>query len=664
MPKEINDELSYRAIPVNLKKDGPSTLNEETRSVEVIGATENPIPTYDWQRGEVINEVLLMSGCQMPDTRQLPLLDTHMRFDTSNVIGSYREIKSENSVLTGRVYFSDTPEAQSPFQKVREGHLTDFSIGYRVVESTYIPDGQRQEIAGRTFEGPVKVATKWIPRELSICPIGADDMAKVRASNPATNKTSTKTKEEREMDAKIRSFLETRGLTKDATEEEAYRFLESLEIKQTPQTDIEKEKADAARAERDRALEIRAMCANAKMADMADDHIKKGTSVDEVRKEVFDKLLKQAQSEEVPGFRRSIEITESERDRFRAAATDALILRSGTSIEKPAPGADSLRGFTLRELARESLRIANRPFDGNPMEMVGRALTTSDLPNILAAVANKSLFEGYDASSETWSIWCATGSVSDFKTHTIVRASETDDLDEIVESGEYKYGSMSEGREQYQIATYGKLFAISRQTIINDDLAALTDIPRKHGEAASRKIGDIAYAVLTANAAMGDGVALFHASHGNLGTGAAPSETSLAEAIRLMKLQKDIGGKRRLNINPVFFIAPVTLEGASEIFFNSGQFAGANSAATRVNPYAGSRFTRIYEPRLDDASTTAWYLAGPKGKTVTVFFLNGNQSPYLETRQGWNVDGVEYKVRIDAGAKALDWKALLRNAGA
>lgn len=663
----MQKEISYRSIAVAAVGSGsPASLDAATRSVEVIGATETPVPVYDWERGEIIDEVLLMSGCQLSETRQLPLLDTHSRMNSTSVIGSYRGIKSAGTQMLGRAYFSEAPEAQSPFQKVREGHLTDFSIGYRVVESVYIPDGQRQDVAGRSYTGPLKVSTKWIPRELSICPIGADEFAKARAvQSPDLDINKKATKEVAKMDPKIRAFLEARGLAQTATEEEAYRFLESLEIRKEASSaaavDVEKERTEAARAERDRAIEVRALCTQAGLPELADSHIQNGSTVEAARKEVFEKVM--ARSGEGVEFRRSIEITDSQRDKFRAAAVDSLILRGGAKVETPAPGAESFTGYSLRELGREALRIAGQQVDGDIIQMVGRALTTSDLPNILANVANKNLFEGYESAPETWQSWCKTGSVSDFKKYTVVRASETDDLDEIVESGEYKYGSMSEGKEEYQIATYGKLFAISRQTIINDDLSALTDIPRKHGEAAARKVGDIACAVLTANANMGDAVPLFHATHTNLGTAGVPSEITLAEAIKLMKMQKDIGGKRRLNINPGFFIAPVSLEGSAEVFFNSGQFAGANSATTRVNPYAGSRFTRIYEPRLDDSSATAWYLAGPKGKTVTVYFLNGNQAPYLETKQGWNVDGVEYKVRIDAGAKAMDWKAMVKNAG-
>jgi hypothetical protein len=129
-------------------------------------------------------------------------------------------------------------------------------------------------------------------------------------------------------------------------------------------------------------------------------------------------------------------------------------------------------------------------------------------------------------------------------------------------------------------------------------------------------------------------------------------------------MQKDMRGKRRLNIVPQYIILPVSLEGKAEIFFNSTVFTSDNAGSTRTNPYAGNRFTRVYEPRLDDASETAWFMAGPKGKTIKVFFLNGNQTPYLETRDGWSIDGVEYKVRIDAGAAAVDWKALVKNAGA
>jgi len=127
---------------------------------------------------------------------------------------------------------------------------------------------------------------------------------------------------------------------------------------------------------------------------------------------------------------------------------------------------------------------------------------------------------------------------------------------------------------------------------------------------------------------------------------------------------------RRLGIRPQYLIAPKALEGGTEVFLTSFQYADADTvatdsslAATQNNPYAGSYFTRVYEPRLDDADAAAWYLAAMKGKTVVAFFLNGQTQPFLDQQLGWTVDGTEYKVRIDVGAKALDWNGLYMNDG-
>lgn len=663
-------DLHYRGAAMAMSPDTgcPATLDEETRSVEVVAATESPVPVLDYDRWEVVPEVLLMSGCQLPASRKMPLLDSHSRYSTSSVIGSARELRTEGDQLLSRVHYSKAPEAEGPYMKMTEGHLTDYSVGYRYdkKDKVYIPDGETGIVDGRTFTGPVNVIRKWTPKELSACPIGADDMAKARSATATVPNKGDDTMNER-----LRKYLESRGLSTEATEEEAWRFMETLEQRTDTaaasgaagETSVAAQVRAEYVAEQTRCSDINSICARAGMADKAMEYIKAGTSVEDVRKAAFEHMLSGHPQAGGAGYRAPIEMGADKRDKFRFAAEDSIILRVGRNIEKPAAGARDLMGFSLRELSREALRMAGQSTAGDPLLMIGRALTTSDLPNILANVANKELFAGYESAEETWGVWCDTGSLSDFKTASIARASETDDLDQVLEDGEFKYGKMSDLKEDVKLATYGKLFAISRQTIINDDLGALTDIPRRHGEAWNRKVGDIAYAVLTANAAMGDGVALFHANHGNLGTAGVVSETTAAEAIKLMKLQKDIAGKRRLNIRAEYFIAPATLEGAAEIFFNSGMFAGANTAATRVNPYAGARFTRVYEARLDDASTTAYFFAGAKGKTVKVFFLNGQQGPYLETKTGWSIDGVEFKVRGDAAAKALDWKALVKNAG-
>lgn len=677
-------DITIRSMSLRLDKEGkPSSLDEATRSVEVVCSTESPVEIFDWERWEIVPEVLLMSGCQIPATRQVPLLDTHVRSGVASVFGSCRELRVVGKELLGRAVYSEDAEADKAWRKTVEGHLTDYSVGYRVLEAYYVPEGEKQTIAGRTFEGPVKVATKWKVRELSTCPIGADEMAKARAATPDQRRTSTQ-EEEKDMNGKLRKFLESRGLATTATEEEAWRFLNTLEIRKDGELpaglteadlvravpaapaltadDVKRQAEEMTRAEINRREEIRTMCDFFGFGDMARELIDGNKSVDEARAAILAKQMKEA-----PAPAARLTLVADERDKFRSAAEGSLILRAGLKHDpaKLAVGAHDLRGYSLRELARECLRMAGQQTGGDPMQMVGRALTSSDFPILLGNTANLALLAGWEQAEESWEKWAdGSGSVSDFKTQTLARAGEVDDLDEIGEDDEYKYGAGGEQSESFKIATYGKLAKISRQAIINDELGSISDAFARRGEAAARKIGDIVYAVLVANSAMGDGTALFHADHGNLGTAGAISENTMAEIVKKMGLQKDVRGKRRLNLSPRYIIAPKTAEGYAEIFFNSMMFANDNKGATRANPYAGPKFERIYEARLDDASTTAWYAAAMKGKTVKVFFLNGNRTPYLETRDGWTVDGVEFKTRIDAGAKAMDWRGLAKNAGA
>lgn len=657
----------------------PGTLDEKTRSVEVVAATQTPSEVYDPNRWENVIEVLLMTGVRIPDSGQIPVTVEHYR-SAEMVIGSFREMRVEGEELVGRVYFASSQDAEDYWIKVKEGHLDRFSITYPASDrdSVYVAENESTEIEGKRYDGPMLITKKWTPKALGLVIFGADENAKARNQNNQPPR-----KKENIMDPKLRAFLERSGLNKDATEQEAWAFLDRMEVKPAAPAkpaekkpadppDPDKIRAEAAAAERKRVTEITSMCARFDCSDLAETLITDGTALDLARQQILDRVA--ARDDETNlNHRPPATVQADERDKFRSAAMDSLLIRSGITPENPAAGADDLTGYSLREIARHCLQLAGQPVGGHPLEMVGRAMTTSDFPYILANVANKNLFHGWETAEETWDEWCGTGSVTDFKTNYAPRVSEASDLDEIPEHGEYKYGKRTEAQESYSIATYGKLFALARQTIINDDLNALTDIPRAHGEAAARVVGDVAYAVLTGNSAMGDGTALFHADHNNLvasGSGAAPGVETIAAGVLAMGTQKDLQGLRSLNIRPRYFLAPKALEGTSEVFFRSGNFADSDTvatdsslAATRANPYAGKYLTRVYDARLDDDDAAKWYLAAAKGKTVIIFFLNGIQKPYLETKQGWTVDGVEYKVRIDVGAKAMDWRGLYMNDG-
>lgn len=72
----------------------------------------------------------------------------------------------------------------------------------------------------------------------------------------------------------------------------------------------------------------------------------------------------------------------------------------------------------------------------------------------------------------------------------------------------------------------------------------------------------------------------------------------------------------------------------------------------------------IVEPRLDKANNKEWYVAAAQGMdTIEVAYLDGVDTPYLEQQEGFEVDGMAWKVRIDAGVAALDWRGLVKSSG-
>ncbi len=238
-----------------------------------------------------------------------------------------------------------------------------------------------------------------------------------------------------------------------------------------------------------------------------------------------------------------------------------------------------------------------------------------------------------------------------------------DSLDEIPESGEYKHGTIGERAEAIKLATYGKLFSITRQAIINDDLTAFTDIPRKMGRAAARTVGDLVFSILTGNPTMSDGTALFHADHSNLaGSGSAITAASVGAGHTAMRTQKD--GKATLNIRPSFLIVPAAQEDTARVLMTS-ETDPSKTNSRMPNPVRGAAEI-IVDARLDAASTLSWYLAADPNTfdTIEVGYLDGIAAPFLDQQDGWTIDGVEYKVRIDAAAAPLEFRTLYKNPGA
>ncbi|NKI97548.1 ClpP-like prohead protease/major capsid protein fusion protein [Rhizobacter sp. SG703] len=355
---------------------------------------------------------------------------------------------------------------------------------------------------------------------------------------------------------------------------------------------------------------------------------------------------------------------EDETDKRRAGMAAALEIRAGLVKND---GSNPWRGHSLVEMARACLQANGVKHAGTDrMSLIALAFThgSGDFPLLLANIAQKAMLKGYDEAEETFQLWTTKGTLPDFKPMQMVDIGSFPALRQVAEGGEYKYITIGERAETRVLATYGDIFKITRQAVINDDLDAFTRIPRKMGRAAVRTVGNLAYAVLTGNAPMADGKALFHADHGNVAEGTAIT-TAAVDAMRVaMARQKDIGQTSgSLNIRMAKLLVPISLQGTANVVRDSEFEVGAGTKNNTVPNSVRGTFEVIADARLDDNSTSKWYGVADQSMhdVVTVDYLDGNEAPTMEQQQGWNVDGVEFKVRLDASAKALDWKTMQRN---
>lgn len=557
--------------------------------------------------------------------------------DRDAVVGHIEKVWLEDNRGKALVRFDTDEQSETIFQKVQSGTLQGVSVGYAIYRYEVLEDEDTKSTNGR-FNGPAYVVTDWEPLEISIVSVPADATVGVGRSAEEIH-TSIDTQEEtKRMDEKA--------------------IVTTEEVKSTPvETGITQEDLQKAmEQERKRTSEITALFRDFDV-EGADEAIVMGVSVDEARAMVMDQL--RARNKGV-----SVTMGEAESDKFRAAAQDAVLMAAGIPVADAAPGANELRGYSMIELARESLQRENvKASFGDNMELARQAInSTSTFPAIMSNLANKSVMTGFNEAETTFQIWAGKGSNRDFKEAARVALSEAGNLELVPEGGQFQQDFLGEASARTKVATYGKLFSLTRQAIINDDLGLFSKIATKYGSAAKRLVNKMVYAQLTGNVKMQDNVALFDAKHGNVATtGEALSVKAIAKAITAMRRQKGITGEATLNITPKYLVVPPELEMvAYQIVNSTAAVDGVNSGV--VNPYKG-RFVVVADAELTDPD--AWYLVADASQhdTIEVTYLNGVETPRLETRQGFDVDGIEYKVAFDCGVSALDFRGVYKNAG-
>lgn len=609
-----------------------TSVNEDNRTVDLTWTTGAKGLRYGWS-GPYYEELSLKP--EHVDLSRLndgshPLLAAHNDRSLDAVVGVVEKAWLEDGQAGARVRFAKDEISERVFQKVKDGILRNVSVGYSVEEYT--------ETTQEGDEYPTFMATRWTPAEVSIVPIGFDKNAKVRKENETENEVEILTRSKPNNE-------ETLDMSKEQTPASA------------PQIDTEALKQEAVQAERSRVLEIRKAVKEAGLPEnLAEEYIQRGTPSDEARTNIqlFAKYQKEQEQAPVSGAVRT-EITVDETEKKRDGVVEALLYRVDRNLFKPEQGNPFVGLSLLRAL--EEMGIKRRP-GTTDAQFARAAMSSSDLPYILANVAEKSAQKKYDLQPRTWSRWAKTDSLRNFKTHDRVRSGDFASLEERQESGEFKRGSFGEEREQVALKEYGKVLGFTRRMLINDDLGEIVKVSSQGGVAAARLENRLVYEVLTSNPTMGDSIALFHASHGNLGTAGAPTDTTIAEAFTKMRKQTSVDGLDYLNLSPKYVICGPDLEYTFKKYLATIQ----PNQASQVNPISGS-----LELIIDaEITTDDYFFAADQNviDTVVLFHLEGEERPRVESRTNFETEEVELKVAHSAVAKAMDYRGLMKNAGA
>lgn len=601
-------------------------------------------------------------------------LDSHMSWGLDSVIGSVvpGSVRLEGGKGYAKVRLTGAADAQPAVQRILDGTVRSVSVGYRVNEYRIEKrDGQRE----------IWRAVDWEPYEISAVAIPADAGAQVRSAEhgnekPRPDLVAPCAIQRASTTAAPAAITKGKTMPKgnEATAADETRAADTTAEQPAASAPATQpvNAAEIRAAEQRRASEILGLCQRHGQAGLAADMIARGITLDAARAEILDKLADAheagATGEPAPAQARNSAADQA----FSRGVEEALMHRHDPSKNQLTPAGREFRGFSLLELGR--LALERRGVNTRGMSkaelareaLMGRAAvgyhSTSDFPYILANIATKTLRQGYDSTPRSFTVWARSATLPDFKTVQRTQLGGAPDLIKVPEGGEFSYGTIGEGAEQYALSTYGRIIAITRQTLINDDLSAFTRVPTAFGAAASDLESDIVYAILSANANMFDGNPLFDGTnHGNVGTAAVIGETSITEAYEMMAKQKGLEG-RLISILPRYLI---TSPGTRMVEAKKLITATTPAQTSQVNPYAGS-LELVQEPRLLPASgAKPWYLAADPSRidTIEYGFLEGNEGVYSETRVGFEVDGVEIKARHDFGAKSIDWRGLFKNAG-
>lgn len=642
----------------------PGSVDIDARTVELTWTTGAKGRRWSWDVGSYMEELEVSEEAVRLDrlNNGAPFLNAHNSYDLDDVIGVVEKAWIDGAEGRALVRFSKRDDVEKIFKDVQDGILRNISVGYAV---------HRYEVTESADDKlPTYRAVDWEPMELSLVPIGFDDGGKFRSAKTADDYQGQR----------FNTIFEVREATKPSESPAAVPTTQEEDA----MTEEEKRAAEelirreAAEAERKRGTTIRAMARKVGLGeDFADELVERGLSPDAASAAMIDKLAERQQGDQPLGRNSQATVTGGLDSAVitakRDAMQNALLNRCNPDITLVEAGRE-FRGMRLLDMAREAIEMVGGNARGMmPQEIARAALgcdrqavraagmhTTSDFPILLGGAVNRTLRDSYAQAPQTWRPLGQQTTVPDFRTTTRAALGDISALEEVKEHGEYKYGKLEEEGAPIRVAKFGKIIAITWESIINDDLGALTRIPRAYGMAAAQTESNLVWNLLLSNPNYTDSKAIFVAEHGNLaGSGGAINTTTLGAARAAMRKQQSKAGAF-LNVEPRYLVVGPDKE--LEAFqFTSSNYVPAKNAD--INDSRNTSLIVIVDARI---TGNQWYLYTEPGlvDTFEYAYLEGEQGVFTETREGFEVDGVEIKARLVFGAAWIDYRGAYKNPGA
>lgn len=562
------------------------------------------------------------------------VLDSHNRYaGLAATLGVVQDAWIENGEGRARILFSEREEIQGIVKDIMTGVIRNLSVGYSIFKMTEV---------GREGETPILRAEDWEPYEISYVSVPFDPKSQSRSADELKNNCEVK--------------LNSREQKMDPIElakQEAERAAEQTRA-------LEAAGKMAIEAERKRVSEIVSAVEKAGLdRSFGDQLVAKGESIDNARAMIIDQMHERSKAAHTsPITAGSLD----EKSTGLRAMQEHMAYRIAPSVNQPTELSGRYRSSTLLDICKDVLRFkGDRPENFTKSEIVHRALhTTSDFANIITSSTQATLTTYYKGNPPDWGFLTQPQSMTDYKALKRVSLGEGPRLLEIKEHGEYKSGTISDTSESLSLKKYGRKFGITREAIINDDLSALSDIPRIWTNASKNLISDLIIGQFIGNPLMGDGLTLFHLNHGNLMTGSALDLASLSAAVTALETQKAPANadsdSNFLRLKARYLIVSPALKMAAT------QLTTSINPVTfqTVNPFA------YLEVKSDPSLTgNAWYVAADNSlvDSIALMTLQGEEGPQIFQKEGFDVDGIEYKIRQDTGAKALGWTWIVKNPG-